>query len=93
MIASVIVASVEYRIIFIIWQVAFRAKAMQYHPDQNQNNKGELTLLVSDHLLFRKKKILPVILLVSFSTEAAEAKFKEVMASYDAIKLERKNRC
>lgn len=56
MIASVIVASVEYCIIFIIWQVAFRAKAMQYHPDQNQNNKGELTLLVSDHLLFRKKK-------------------------------------
>ncbi|KAM0938001.1 putative DnaJ domain, Chaperone J-domain superfamily [Dioscorea sansibarensis] len=45
-------------------KAAFRAKAMQYHPDQNQNNK-----------------------------EAAAAKFKEVMASYDAIKLERKNRC
>ncbi|MQL79477.1 hypothetical protein Taro_011915 [Colocasia esculenta] len=43
-------------------QTAFRAKAMEYHPDQNQNNK-----------------------------EAAEAKFKEVMTSYEAIKLERKN--
>ncbi|KAJ0981843.1 hypothetical protein J5N97_010098 [Dioscorea zingiberensis] len=43
---------------------AFRAKAMKYHPDQNQNNK-----------------------------EDAEAKFKEVMASYEAIKLERKSRC
>ncbi|KAJ6843920.1 uncharacterized protein M6B38_295070 [Iris pallida] len=43
-------------------KTAFRAKAMEYHPDQNQNNK-----------------------------EFAEAKFKEVMTSYDAIKLERKN--
>ncbi|KAL5988311.1 hypothetical protein ACLOJK_036074 [Asimina triloba] len=41
---------------------AFRAKAMEYHPDQNQDSK-----------------------------EAAEAKFKEVMTSYEAIKLERKN--
>ncbi|XP_062190335.1 uncharacterized protein LOC133893351 [Phragmites australis] len=41
---------------------AFRRKAMQYHPDQNQNNK-----------------------------EVAEAKFKEVMDSYEAIKLERQN--
>lgn len=41
---------------------AFRAKAMEFHPDQNQDNK-----------------------------EAAEAKFKEVMTSYEAIKLERKN--
>ncbi|RWR73968.1 dnaJ subfamily C member 7 isoform X1 [Cinnamomum micranthum f. kanehirae] len=41
---------------------AFRTKAKEYHPDQNQNN-----------------------------TEAAEAKFKEVMTSYEAIKLERKN--
>ncbi|OAY81919.1 uncharacterized protein LOC109715688 isoform X1 [Ananas comosus] len=40
---------------------AFRQKAMEYHPDQNQNNK-----------------------------EAAEAKFKEVMTSYEAIKVERK---
>lgn len=30
---------------------------------------------------------MPVILLVSFSTEAAEAKFKEVMASYDKKKF------
>ncbi|ONK74547.1 uncharacterized protein A4U43_C03F7530 [Asparagus officinalis] len=43
-------------------KTAFRAKAMEYHPDQNQGNK-----------------------------EAAEAKFKEVMISYDAIKSERKN--
>lgn len=41
---------------------AFRRKAMEYHPDQNQNNK-----------------------------EVAEAKFKEVMDSYEAIKLERQN--
>ncbi|KAL6880408.1 hypothetical protein ACP4OV_011973 [Aristida adscensionis] len=41
---------------------AFRRKAMEYHPDQNQNNK-----------------------------EVAEAKFKEVMDSYEAIKLERRN--
>ncbi|KAL5707196.1 hypothetical protein ACHQM5_025277 [Ranunculus cassubicifolius] len=43
-------------------KTAFRTKAMEFHPDQNQNNK-----------------------------EAAEAKFKEVMSSYEAIKLERKN--
>uniref|UniRef100_A0A7N0SXE6 J domain-containing protein n=1 Tax=Kalanchoe fedtschenkoi TaxID=63787 RepID=A0A7N0SXE6_KALFE len=41
---------------------AFRAKALQFHPDQNQGN-----------------------------TEAAEAKFKEVMVSYEAIKKERKS--
>lgn len=41
---------------------AFRRKAMEYHPDQNQNNK-----------------------------EVAEAKFKEVMISYEAIKVERQN--
>ncbi|KAJ1287632.1 hypothetical protein BS78_02G025400 [Paspalum vaginatum] len=41
---------------------AFRRKAMEYHPDQNQNNK-----------------------------EVAEAKFKEVMDSYEAIKSERRN--
>ncbi|XP_008796973.1 uncharacterized protein LOC103712273 [Phoenix dactylifera] len=46
-------------------KTAFRTKAMEYHPDQNQDNK-----------------------------EAAEAKFKEVMTSYEAIKLERKGgRC
>ncbi|KHG13195.1 Chaperone DnaJ [Gossypium arboreum] len=43
-------------------KTAFRAKAKQFHPDQNQKNK-----------------------------EAAEAKFKEVMTSYEAIKQERKN--
>lgn len=43
-------------------KTAFRATAMKYHPDQNQDNK-----------------------------EAAEAKFKEVMASYEAIKSQRKN--
>ncbi|KAJ7958297.1 Chaperone protein DnaJ [Quillaja saponaria] len=41
-------------------KTAFRTKAKEYHPDQNQNNK-----------------------------EAAEAKFKEVMMSYEAIKRER----
>ncbi|KAI3926588.1 hypothetical protein MKW92_044831 [Papaver armeniacum] len=43
-------------------KTAFRAKAKQFHPDQNQENK-----------------------------DAAEAKFKEVMSSYEAIKSERKN--
>ncbi|KAK9697885.1 hypothetical protein RND81_08G067300 [Saponaria officinalis] len=43
-------------------KTAFRAKALEYHPDQNQDNK-----------------------------EVAEAKFKEVMVSYEAIKSERKN--
>lgn len=44
-------------------KTAFRKKAKEFHPDQNQHNK-----------------------------EAAEAKFKEVMTSYEAIKLERKNK-
>ncbi|XP_074264002.1 uncharacterized protein LOC141586611 [Silene latifolia] len=43
-------------------KTAFRAKALEYHPDQNQDNKV-----------------------------VAEAKFKEVMVSYEAIKSERKN--
>ncbi|CAL8996168.1 unnamed protein product [Prunus brigantina] len=43
-------------------KTAFRTKAKQFHPDQNQDNK-----------------------------EAAEAKFKEVMTSYEAIKKERGN--
>ncbi|CAJ2643859.1 dnaJ homolog 1, mitochondrial-like [Trifolium pratense] len=41
---------------------AFRTKAKEYHPDQNQDNK-----------------------------DVAEAKFKEVMSSFEAIKEERKN--
>ncbi|XP_011008400.1 PREDICTED: uncharacterized protein LOC105118438 isoform X1 [Populus euphratica] len=43
-------------------KTAFRTKAKEFHPDQNQDNK-----------------------------ETAEAKFKEVMTSYEAIKQERKN--
>ncbi|GMJ15259.1 hypothetical protein like AT4G07990 [Hibiscus trionum] len=43
-------------------KTAFRTKAKEFHPDQNQDNK-----------------------------ELAEAKFKEVMTSYEAIKQERKN--
>ncbi|CAN1341279.1 Chaperone protein DnaJ [Linum perenne] len=43
-------------------KTAFRKKAKEFHPDQNQTNK-----------------------------EAAEAKFKQVMTSYEAIKEERKN--
>ena len=43
-------------------KTAFRTKAKQFHPDQNQEDK-----------------------------EAAEAKFKEVMGSYEAIKQERKS--
>lgn len=41
---------------------AFRVKAMEFHPDQNQDNK-----------------------------DVAEAKFKEVLFSYEAIKKERKD--
>ncbi|CAK8568401.1 unnamed protein product [Lathyrus sativus] len=41
---------------------AFRTKAKEYHPDQNQDNK-----------------------------DVAEAKFKEVMTSFEAIKQERNN--
>ncbi|MCH90791.1 DnaJ-like subfamily C member 7, partial [Trifolium medium] len=41
---------------------AFRTKAKQYHPDQNQEDRV-----------------------------AAEAKFKEVMGSYEAIQQQRKN--
>ncbi|KAM3310970.1 hypothetical protein ACQJBY_031562 [Aegilops geniculata] len=41
---------------------AFRTKAMEVHPDQNQDNR-----------------------------ETAEEEFKEVVKSYEAIKLERKN--
>ncbi|CAN6459025.1 unnamed protein product [Victoria cruziana] len=44
-------------------KTAFREKAKECHPDQNQNNK-----------------------------ESAEEKFKEVLLSYEAIKLERKNK-
>ncbi|XP_030454425.1 uncharacterized protein LOC115675797 isoform X2 [Syzygium oleosum] len=44
-------------------KTAFRAKAKEFHPDQNQNDK-----------------------------EVAEAKFKEVMTSYEAIKQERRNK-
>ncbi|KAI4316576.1 hypothetical protein L6164_024546 [Bauhinia variegata] len=44
-------------------KTAFRNKAKEYHPDQNQDDRV-----------------------------AAEAKFKEVMSSYEAIKQERKNR-
>ncbi|KAL6215362.1 hypothetical protein ACLB2K_014793 [Fragaria x ananassa] len=43
-------------------KTAFRTKAKEFHPDQNQDN-----------------------------IEAAEAKFKEVMVSYEAIKKERGN--
>ncbi|KAF3509742.1 hypothetical protein F2Q69_00002562 [Brassica cretica] len=44
-------------------QKAFREKAMEFHPDQNQVNK-----------------------------DVAEAKFKEVLLSYEAIKEERKDK-
>ncbi|GFS44127.1 chaperone DnaJ-domain superfamily protein [Actinidia rufa] len=53
-------------------KTAFRAKAKQFHPDQNQNNKGGPWASLNYYL--------------------AEAKFKEVMTSYEAIKMERKNK-
>lgn len=64
---------------------------MQYHPDQNQENKGRscLDILRSCHL----KLCLYYLMIHGCEnvTEAAEAKFKEVMDSYEAIQQERKN--
>lgn len=77
---------------------------MKYHPDQNQDSKGVLldpcvsfdtefssrfllmfwAILCANVYLFHLRCLI-------FVAEAAEAKFKEVMASYEAIKSERKN--
>lgn len=73
------------------FQNAFRRKAMEYHPDQNQNNKGKCSSL------FYKARICPLyvcwchVLSLLFVAAVAEEKFKEVMDSYEAIKLERQN--
>jgi curved DNA-binding protein CbpA len=76
-------------------QNAFRRKAMEYHPDQNQNNKGKYSFTVSHPLCkanmpigYVRAQKLPFLSMA----EVAEAKFKEVMDSYEAIKLERRNR-
>lgn len=75
---------------------------MKYHPDQNQDNKGKHLF---DHCLVGSYKfytgwcnllLIPFcgiynIWVLSFAAELAEAKFKEVMTSYEAIKTERKN--
>lgn len=76
-------------------QTAFRAKAKEFHPDQNQDNKGVLQLLwFKKELLIWYHFMDLLIFKCDFScfvAEAAEAKFKEVMVSYDAIKKERKD--
>jgi hypothetical protein len=43
--------------IVALLQNAFRRKAMEYHPDQNQNNKGEHSFLVSPGLLSPSCKV------------------------------------
>lgn len=70
-------------------QSAFRAKALEYHPDQNQDNKGDKSLYSVDYyyLIFS----CAYLHITLDATDAAEAKFKEVLTSYEAIKSERKN--
>lgn len=79
---------------FLYLQSAFRIKAKEFHPDQNQDNKGcELiadsiqTFSLSCDWLIDHTSLLTHV----FSSEYAEARFKEVMVSYEAIKSERKN--
>lgn len=71
---------------------------MEFHPDQNQENKGRiikaynqieisLSLQVFKCNIYRHYQSID-----SFASEVAEAKFKEVLKSYEAIKLERKNK-
>lgn len=91
--------SVNYFIIQVVgcelnysWsQTAFQSKAKQFHPDQNQDNKGTMEdnrhSFSNIHLHF----LLQLAPYDHCFAEAAEAKFKEVMTSYDAIKLERKS--
>ena len=87
----------------VIWlwihlvQTAFRTKAMEVHPDQNQDDRGALYISFSSWTpsffscgCFLVQLLIPWTFL-SFA-EAAEEKFKEVVKSYEAIKLERKNR-
>lgn len=65
---------------------------MEFHPDQNQDNKGNVTVnrlyadsssLIFNHLFYLTGRDLIV-------ADVAEAKFKEVLLSYEAIKEERK---
>nr|CAB3493389.1 unnamed protein product [Digitaria exilis] len=60
--ATFAITQVRRSVDWFYTQTAFRTKAMEVHPDQNQDDR-----------------------------EAAEEKFKEVVKSYEAIKLERKN--
>jgi len=69
--------------------MAFRTKAMQYHPDQNQDNRGMPLLVIKKILL--TPTIALLILGFENIIEASEAKFKEVICSYEAIQKERKN--
>jgi curved DNA-binding protein CbpA len=77
-------------------QTAFRTKAMEVHPDQNQDDRGCYCLpsLLGYHISCLLVDMLTsVIYLMNplSGTEAAEERFKEVVKSYEAIKLERKN--
>lgn len=94
-------------------QGAFRKKALEFHPDHNQNNSGNYCFKEPlffynfrwgkqlCHLLFFNNFNYYIIEVITFvrqlkclflDTEMAEAKFKEVVASYEAIQLERKQR-
>lgn len=77
------------KFILSVPQTAFRTKAMQYHPDQNQDNRG-MPLPVINRILLTPTIAL-LILGCENLIEASEAKFKEVMCSYEAIQKERKN--
>lgn len=73
-------------------QSAFRTKAKEFHPDQNQDNKGGEFMKVIESISSIKIKIaISVLHVFLWGAEFAETKFKEVMVSYEAIKSERKN--
>lgn len=79
-------------------QTAFRTKAMEVHPDQNQDDRGK-HLLFSGHCVSSNNSNVVASWQSLFTNttnvwtgaEAAEEKFKEVVKSYEAIKSERKN--
>lgn len=65
---------------------------MEFHPDQNQENKGVVLLVVIKLMNFSASDFENVFIFFPWIVaEAAEAKFKEVMGSYEAIKKERKD--
>lgn len=78
-------------------QSAFRKKALEFHPDHNQNNSGKYSIkaplftILYEQILYRSTDGFVKQLKYLFLDAAmAEAKFKEVVASYEAIQFERK---